>query len=83
MTVCKNCGDPFTRTTHNQVYCGVSCRKEATNENVLARYYERKRKRNTRRICEANGCEVVLSRYNMDDYCSVHQSIDHQYGRLE
>jgi hypothetical protein len=28
------------------------------------------------RVCAADGCETSLSRYNPDDYCSVHRGWD-------
>lgn len=28
------------------------------------------------RVCAADGCETALSRYNPDDYCSVHRGWD-------
>ena len=28
------------------------------------------------RVCAAEGCETALSRYNPDDYCSVHRGWD-------
>ena len=28
------------------------------------------------RVCAAEGCETKLSRYNPDDYCSVHRGWD-------
>jgi hypothetical protein len=30
------------------------------------------------RVCAADGCETKLSRYNPDDYCSVHRGWDRQ-----
>jgi hypothetical protein len=28
------------------------------------------------RVCAADGCETTLSRYNPDDFCSVHRGWD-------
>jgi len=28
------------------------------------------------RVCAADGCETTLSRYNPDDYCSLHRGWD-------
>jgi hypothetical protein len=28
------------------------------------------------RVCAADGCETALSRYNPDDYCSLHRGWD-------
>ena len=28
------------------------------------------------RVCAAEGCETTLSRYNPDDYCSMHRGWD-------
>ena len=30
------------------------------------------------RVCQTDGCGVVLSRYNPDAYCSVHRGWDRQ-----
>lgn len=30
------------------------------------------------RVCAAEGCETKLSRYNPDEYCSVHRGWDRQ-----
>jgi hypothetical protein len=30
------------------------------------------------RVCAAEGCETKLSRYNPDDYCSLHRGWDRQ-----
>jgi hypothetical protein len=30
------------------------------------------------RVCDAEGCQTTLSRYNPDSYCSVHRGWDRQ-----
>lgn len=79
---CKSCGKHFTKEKHNQVYCSKECRRVETNKKVLARYYDIQRKKNTKRICNHRGCQVVLSRYNMKDYCSVHEGYEYAFERL-
>ena len=63
-----DCDNPFTRKTHNQKYCSDECCRIATNEKIMIRYYENKRKRSgATRLCD---CGAKLSRYNMNDECS-------------
>ncbi len=79
---CKSCGRHFTKSKHNQIYCSKECRREETNKKVLARYYDLKEKRTTRRTCSQRGCQVVLSQYNMKNYCSVHEGHQYTFERL-
>jgi len=54
---------------YNAIYCGAECRKVITNKKVLQRYYEKKERRNSRRVCLTKKCGTVLSRYNEEDIC--------------
>lgn len=73
LSLCDYCDEPFDRKTHNQRYCSAECCRLATNERIMERYYERRDNRRGReRVCGRTGCETKLSRYNDDDYCSVH-----------
>ena len=65
------CHQEFQPEIHNAKYCSKECRRQATNRKVLDRYYERKEKRNTKRICEIRGCKTILSRYNEEDICEA------------
>lgn len=63
------CENLFTRKTHNQKYCSNECCRKATNDKIMVRYYENKRKRSgAKRLCS---CGSTLSKYNMGDECSA------------
>jgi hypothetical protein len=65
----KDCDNSFTKKTHNQVYCSDECCRIATNDKIMERYHERKRRRSGKpRKCAE--CSVKLSRYNLGDICS-------------
>ena len=71
---CKSCANPdcgksFVPKVYNAIYCGAECRKVITNKKVLQRYYEKKERRNSRRVCLTKKCGTVLSRYNEEDIC--------------
>lgn len=41
----------------------------------MENYYAKKANRQgAKRVCKENGCETKLSRYNDEEYCSIHQS---------
>lgn len=40
-----------------------------TNKKLLEKYYEGKKKKNTKRICKTDSCGTVLSRYNKENIC--------------
>lgn len=73
MKRCLYCNKLFEPRTFNQKYHDRECTKRATNENIMDKYYERKRNRaGEKRVCNENGCDTVLSRYNDERYCSIH-----------
>lgn len=73
---CKYCQSEFYPNTYNQIYCNPDCTRLATNERIMDNYYKRKENRKGRaRRCAFRSCETKLSRYNDDDYCSVHQKL--------
>jgi hypothetical protein len=66
----KECAKEFTPKTHNQKYCGDECCRIATNHRIMEKYYEKKAiKRGLIRKCKK--CEIVLSRYNQFNLCSI------------
>lgn len=74
LNICQNseCGQSFSKKTHNQKYCSDECCRTATNAKIMERYYEKKRRRaGERRVCSNQGCATVLSRYNDADMCSA------------
>jgi len=64
----EECENTFIRKTHNQKYCSGECCRKATNDKIMVRYYENKRRRSgKKRLCT---CGATLSKYNMGDECS-------------
>lgn len=69
----ESCGKEFEKKTHNQKYCDSDCCRKATNERIMLRYYEKRdNRRGKERTCASKDCNRALSRYNEEDYCSVH-----------
>ena len=68
---CANpdCKKPFTPRVYNAIYCNAECRKIITNQKVLQRYYDKKARLTSRRVCITDKCGTVLSRYNSEDIC--------------
>ena len=64
-----DCKKPFMPRVYNAIYCSAECRKIITNQKVLQRYYDKKARLSSRRICETGGCDTILSRYNEEDIC--------------
>lgn len=61
----------FEPKTHNQKYCSDECCRIATNQKLKEAYYEKKaRLAGKERICKSKSCNVVLSRYNPEKFCS-------------
>lgn len=66
----KECGKPFTKSTHNQKYCCDACCRTATNLKIREKYYENKERLNgKKRSCSTKGCKNQLSRYNAETVC--------------
>jgi len=65
----SNCGKKFMPKVYNAIYCSAECRKIITNQKVLQRYYDKKERLRSRRICKTDDCNTVLSRYNTEDIC--------------
>lgn len=76
MKLCQYCNREFLPSTHNQIYCESECTRRATNRRIMDNYYERKEnRRGKNRYCKFNSCITKLSRYNDDDYCSLHMDL--------
>jgi len=71
--VCANvdCKNKFTAKVYNTIYCSAECRKIVTNKKLLENYYEKKKNRQTKRICKTDGCDTILSRYNDEKICEA------------
>ena len=70
--ICSNngCENEFEPKTHNMKYCSDECCREATNEKIKQKYYDKKaRLAGKVRICSTKGCNTKLSRYNPDTIC--------------
>jgi len=71
MTTCarEGCSEEFEKTAHNMKYHDAGCRKIASDEKILNRYYrikdDKQRKGGKCKKCKAN-----LSIYNKTDMCS-------------
>ena len=65
----SDCCKPFMPRVYNAIYCSAECRKIVTNQKVLQRYYDKKARLNSRRVCSTDDCNIVLSRYNKEDIC--------------
>jgi len=64
------CFNDFEPRTHNMKYCSDECCRTATNEKLKEKYREKKeRLAGKKRICKADGCSVILSRYNESNKC--------------
>ena len=66
----SECQNTYIKAVHNQIYCSPECCKIATNQRLLARYHENKRKiKNGKRICIKKDCDTLLSQYNKENIC--------------
>lgn len=66
----NKCNNEFEPRTHNMKYCSDECCRTATNEKLREAYYEKKaRLAGKKRVCKAQECNVILSRYNADKIC--------------
>jgi hypothetical protein len=68
---CAWCANEFDPPISYQIYCSPSCRESATREKISERYKANKLKNRSKkpRKC-AGGCEVLLSIYNDNNFCS-------------
>lgn len=67
MIRCRNCNNWFEPNTHNQIYDSAECRKKATNEKIMQRYYEKKEEKGSTKHCRQ--CGTKLNQYNDSDVC--------------
>jgi hypothetical protein len=64
--------DDTTTTDESTGQTGASTRRRPPGADPEVRSFGRSR------ICAAEGCQTRLSRYNPDEYCSVHRGWDRQ-----
>jgi hypothetical protein len=78
----QGCGEEFTATRANQVYCKAECTRKASNQKIIDRYHENKAiKARLDRVCDK--CGARLSRYNMDTTCSPCQQAKKEQDRID
>lgn len=78
---CLWCGDEFTASKSNQVYCKTECTRKASNQKIIERYHAAKALKTNERLCES--CSAKLSRYNEDSICSPCQQNKKELERID
>lgn len=70
MKLCERCDSPFKPKVSYQIYCGSSCREEATKAKIAERYQitRRQNRIGKKRLC-LGGCGEQLSIYNDFGFC--------------
>jgi hypothetical protein len=68
----EGCGQEFSPTTHNNIFCSDECCKIATLEKAR-RLSQDKRDRlsGKKRTCSSKDCNGILSRYNETNVCEL------------
>lgn len=79
----KDCGESFTATRANQVYCKSECTKKASNQKIIDRYHENKALQRAKIGRECGECGSRLSRYNDDDICNPCQRSKKERSRID
>ena len=71
MRLCEICETSFEPKVSYQIYCGNSCREQATKAKIAERYQitRRQRRIGKKRLC-LGGCKEQLSIYNDSGFCS-------------
>ncbi len=71
MKLCSRCDAYFDPKVSYQIYCGNTCRDEATREKIAERYHLTRSQRRIGKIRKClGGCGVSLSIYNESGFCS-------------
>jgi len=73
----EECPNKFQKAVHNQSFCSKECCRIYTNARILAQYHQKKNKVLKGRVCRDSSCSTLLSRYNPEDYCAVHEKKRH------
>jgi methylphosphotriester-DNA--protein-cysteine methyltransferase len=80
--VCLECGEEFTASKSNQIYCKIQCTRIASNKKIIERYHAAKAlKSNIARTCSE--CKARLSRYNDDSICSPCEKGKKELGKID
>lgn len=75
------CGDEFTASKSNQVYCRTECTRKASNQKIIERYHATKAFRTNQRHCDT--CGGKLSRYNDESTCNPCQQNKKELDRID
>jgi hypothetical protein len=79
--VCLECGNGFTASKSNQIYCKSECTRRASNKKIIERYHaSKKSKANLNRKCK---CGAKLSRYNEDIICNPCKQSKKELDRID
>jgi hypothetical protein len=71
LKLCSRCDAYFDPKVSYQIYCGNTCRDEATREKIAERYHLTRSQRRIGKIRKClGGCGVSLSIYNESGFCS-------------
>jgi hypothetical protein len=69
--LCSRCDNYFTPKVSYQIYCGESCREDATKEKIAERYQATRRQKRIGKVRKClGGCGQDLSIYNDSGFCS-------------
>lgn len=79
---CAWCNIEFEARRSNQIYCTSECCKKSTNQKVINRYHEnKKRLEGAERLCEK--CDSKLSRYNSNKLCYICQESEKDKRKVQ
>jgi hypothetical protein len=71
LKLCSRCDAYFDPKVSYQIYCGNTCRDEATREKIAERYHLTRSQRRIGKIRKClGGCGFSLSIYNVSGFCS-------------
>jgi methylphosphotriester-DNA--protein-cysteine methyltransferase len=79
--LCLWCGDKFTASKSNQVYCKTECTRKASNQKIIERYHASKAAKVNDRFCA--DCNAKLSRYNEDSICNPCRQNKKELDRID
>lgn len=79
--VCEWCGETFSATTANQIYCQSICTRKASNKKIIDNYHATKNRMSQKRKC--TDCGSMLSKYNDEDTCSLCRQGKKEIRRIE
>lgn len=67
----RECDVEFTPVYPNQIYHSSYCSAREHNARGIDKYHSKKKRlAGSKRICQTEGCETILSRYNPSKICA-------------